>query len=240
MHDLPPSDELKQLYEDHYAGGASEWRRLGALDKAEHIVTLCRDVPHASILELGAGDGSILQRLAEVGFGEQLYALELSTTAVATIQARGISRVVECRAFDGDNVPYRDGSFDLVILSHVIEHLEFPRKILYEAARVAGFVFIEVPVEDTARLRKNFVMDKVGHINFYSPKTIRLLAQSCRLKVLKQIVASPSRAICTYHRGRVGVLNYYFKRALLQTVPGIAPAFFTFNSALLCQADRSR
>jgi len=87
----PGVDErLKRQYDDYYEHGPSEWRRLGALDKASNIVALCGRLPHRSILEIGAGDGSILSRLSELGFGEELHAVEISSSAVEVIQGRAI------------------------------------------------------------------------------------------------------------------------------------------------------
>ena len=62
--------------------------------------------------------------------------------------------------------------------------VEHPRTILEEAARVASHVFVEVPLEDHSRMRRDFVFDHVGHINFYSPRTdsvARAVVQPARL-----------------------------------------------------------
>lgn len=229
------SEQLQSNYEDYYTDNQSEWRRLGAIDKAANIVTLCGDRPHQLILEVGAGEGAILQRLAEVKFGEKFYALEISPSGVEAISQKEIPTLVECKLFDGYHIPYSDNQFDLVILSHVLEHVEHPRELLYEAARVARYLFLEVPLEDTVRLPQNFVFDPVGHINFYSTKTIRHLLQTCQLRVLKQIVTNRSQALYTYQNGQKGALNYYIKQGLLKASPTLATNLFTYNSALLCE-----
>jgi ubiquinone/menaquinone biosynthesis C-methylase UbiE len=233
---ISTSDQVKSNYEDYYEEGDSEWRRLGAMDKAANIVSLCNGLPHASLLEIGAGEGSILKRLSELDFGEQLYALEISSTGVETIKRKGISRLTECLLFDGYEIPYGDHKFDLAILSHVIEHVEHPRKLLYEAGRVARHVFVEVPLEDTLRLKADFVPDKVGHINYYSPITIRRLLQTCNLEVLKQTVTNPSRAVHVYRKGRKGLVSYYIKGSLLKLSPVVATRIFSYHSSLLCRA----
>src|SRR5580765_713243 len=146
MSEIRISDHLKKNYEDYYEEGDSEWRRLGAIDKVDNIISLCGDLPHNSILEIGAGEGSILSRLSELNFGNQLYALEISPSGVETIKNKGISRLVECNVFDGYHLPYDDNKIDMAILSHVVEHVEHPRQLLYEASRVAKYVFVEVPL----------------------------------------------------------------------------------------------
>jgi ubiquinone/menaquinone biosynthesis C-methylase UbiE len=234
MKDVAISTHLTRNYEDYYDAGDSEWRRLGALGKAENIQLLCRDIPKKTVIEIGAGEGSILKRLSEVGFGEKLWALEISSSGVEVIRQKQIPNLVECRAFDGYRVPYDDEAFDVAILSHVVEHVEHPRVLLYEAARVARYLFVEVPLEDTVRLPMDFVFDSVGHINAYSPKSIRRQIQSCNLKVLAQITASPAKGTYTYKKGSKGLANYYVKQAFLKVWPGLATKIFTYHGALLC------
>jgi ubiquinone/menaquinone biosynthesis C-methylase UbiE len=235
MIEVTTSNHLMENYEHYYDEGDSEWRRIGATGKAENIVSLCRDLPHSSILEIGAGEGSILARLSELRFGDELYALEVSPSGVETIKRKGIARLVSCGLFDGYRIPFADDRFNLAILSHVIEHVEYPRQLLYEASRVAKHVFIEVSLEDTVRLPKDFTFNKVGHINFYSPATFRQLVQSCNLDVLKQLVTNPPQGSYTYEKGIKGLWNYFVKKSLLRVAPQVAPYLFTYHGALVCK-----
>jgi ubiquinone/menaquinone biosynthesis C-methylase UbiE len=235
MDEVRVSRHVAETYEDYYADPDLEWRRLGAIGKVDNIVSLCGDLPRRSVLEIGAGEGSILKRLSDVGFGEQLFALEISSSAVAAIEGKAISRLAECKIFDGYHVPYPDGRFDLAILSHVIEHVEHPRLLLYEASRVATHIFVEVPLEDTIRMPRDFTPDSVGHLNFYSPKTFRRLVQSCGLSVLGQRVTNRPKETYTYRAGRKGLVNYWIKQALLVVVPVLATELFTYHGALVCE-----
>ena len=99
---------------DHYGAaytGTSEWRWLGAIDKAKNIVQLCAPYPHKTLLEIGAGEGSVLKRLSDLRFGDSLYALEISSSAVQAIRQRHIPDRVECSEFDGYNIPYSDTAY---------------------------------------------------------------------------------------------------------------------------------
>jgi SAM-dependent methyltransferase len=229
------SDFLKRNYEQAYASGGSDWRRIGALGKVDNIVALCSVLPHDSALEIGAGDGAILERLSELKFCSALHALEISPSGVETIEKKGIPELVECAVFDGYEVPFDDDAFDLAILSHVLEHVEYPRKLLHEASRVARYVCVEVPLEDTWRLSGDFVLDPVGHINFYSMKTIRRLVQSCGLEIVDQRVANPSKGLFVYRDKWAGPLKYLIKEGLLRLSPGFATRLFTYHFALVCR-----
>jgi ubiquinone/menaquinone biosynthesis C-methylase UbiE len=240
MNEIKISDHLKNNYETYYEDGREyEWRRIAALGKADNIVSLCSSLPRSSILEIGAGEGAILSRLSELSFGEEYYAIEISPSGVEAIKNRRISRLVECKLFDGYHVPYDNDRFDIAIMSHVIEHVEHPRQLLYEASRVAKYVFIEVPLEDMNRSSKDFVFNKVGHINFYSPRTIRWLIQSSNLRVLSQITTNPRKESYMSQKGRKGLINYYIKQILLDALPSLATKLFCYCGALVCERNVS-
>lgn len=237
MKDIGISDHLRANYEGYYEDGDSEWRRIGAIGKAENIVSLCRTLPRSSIFEIGAGEGSVLRRLSELRFADEFYAVEVSSSGVEAITNKRIPRLVECKLFDGYHVPYDDDRFDIAVLSHVIEHVEHPRLLLYEASRVARYVFVEVPLEDTIRLQRDFVLDEVGHVNFYSPRTIRLLIQSSNLRLLNQVTTNLPKEAYVFQKGRKGLIKYYMKQVLLDALPSLATKLFTYHGALVCERN---
>ena len=229
------SQDLRRHYDAYYAGGASEWRRLGALAKAQNVLALCAAHPHASVLEIGAGEGALLARLAELGFGERLHAAEISSSGARAIRARGISKLGLLVRFDGETLPFGDARFDLAVLSHVVEHAEHPRRLLAEAARVARRVFVEVPLEDTWRLPRHFTADAVGHINFFSRRSLRRFVQTCGLEVLAEHVGLPAREAVVWRSGLRAAIGYELKRLALHTAPGLAARVFTYLGALVCR-----
>jgi 2-polyprenyl-3-methyl-5-hydroxy-6-metoxy-1,4-benzoquinol methylase len=181
---LSVDQKLIDNYAHYYdqEDGVLEWRRLGALDKSANIIRLCARLEHNRTLDIGCGEGAVLERLAALGFGSQFTGLEISESGVRMVQEKNI-RGVEARLFDGYELPFQHRSFDLAVLSHVLEHVEYPRRLIREAARVAQNVFIEVPLENTWRSPSDFVFDRVGHINFYDVKSIRRLVQSCGMRI---------------------------------------------------------
>lgn len=230
---------LQHNYDDYYGDPAeSEWRELGAIDKAANVWALCGPMRPASVLEIGAGEGALLQRLADGGFGVRHYALEISASGVECIRRRGIASLVECQRFDGYRVPYADRAFDLAVLSHVIEHVEHPRLLLSEAARVADHLFVEVPLEHNRGLPRNFRWDAVGHINFYTAQTIRLLVQSCGHEVLEQRETHPARRQYQYRLGAKGNVTYLLKELALRAAPRMAQSVWTYHSSLLIRSRR--
>lgn len=195
-------------------------------------------MPHDTVLEIGAGNGAILENLAAQGFAKECRALDISAAGVDLIRAKNIAGLVEASTFDGYRTPYADDQFDLVILSHVVEHVEHPRLLLYEAARVGKRLFVEVPLEDNARLADDFVFDHVGHINVYSRKAMRRLLQSCRFRVLGETVANHSKAIYRFQKGAKGLANWAIKEVLLRVCPRLATSRYVYHAAFLCEQDR--
>jgi ubiquinone/menaquinone biosynthesis C-methylase UbiE len=244
MKDTAVSQHLLDNYKDYYEDGNNPegdayWRKIGAIPKVDNIVNLCAGYPHSSIVEIGAGEGSVLQELSARKFATELYAIDISESGIKKIKERQIETLKECSTYDGYTIPYPDDRFDIAILTHVVEHLENPRMLLYEASRVAKHLFIEVPLEHTRSLPKDFVFDRVGHINAYTPRTIRRLVQSCNLTVIDQCVTNHSKEVHLHPEGKSSLAKYHIKNLFLKLVPDIAVTLFTYNSALICQKNNS-
>jgi SAM-dependent methyltransferase len=232
----------KSSLEDHYSnyyGSAREleWFSLCADDKAANVIDSCAPVAHDSILDIGSGDGAVLHRLDDAGFGSKLHAIEISDTGLAALRTKSWKSLVDARKFDGYTIPYPDDSFDLAILSHVVEHVEHPRMLLYEAMRVARHIYIEVPLEYNRlnrRMRQTFKLDSTGHINFYDPTQIRLLAESCNLRVNSLKIRHFRPEAYTFHKGKRGLVNYAIKATLLRMSRRLATTMFNYHCSLLC------
>jgi SAM-dependent methyltransferase len=153
------------------------WRAIGARSKAAHVETLCRraDLRPATVVEIGCGDGAVLAELAHRGW--TVDGFELAENAARRARERGVARKVE--TFDGEHVPAEADEYDLAVLSHVLEHVPDPLPLLREAARVARWVLVEVPLEDNRSARrpaKRELSRKAGHLHaFNRADVLRLL-----------------------------------------------------------------
>jgi ubiquinone/menaquinone biosynthesis C-methylase UbiE len=179
------SNDVKSAYNQFYEQNDDAWRMLGAKSKAKNITDVCSTLNPEKVLEVGAGDGSILHFLNEWGFGKELYALEIADSGVTFIESRKLKNLKEVKSFDGYKIPYEDDSFDLVILAHVLEHVEHERILLRELKRVAKYIVVEVPLDyrfGVDKRMKHFL--NYGHINMYTPTSLRFLLQSEGLEIL--------------------------------------------------------
>ena len=231
--------DILSHYKDFYANYSSEWRLLGGLDKARNIIDLCEAHKFENVVELGAGDGTILDQLSKAGFAESYTALEISESAVEVIRGRIIEGLRETILFDGYSVPCENGAYDLAILSHVVEHVEHPRLLLQEAARIAGTVFVEVPLELHLRTSRDFRWTDTGHINIYNPLTIRHLLQSTGFKAVKERVSNPSYAVHRFQLGKWrGSVQFAIRSLALRLMPFLATQLFTYHWSALCHSSR--
>lgn len=184
------SEEVKTAYDDFYATNDVAWRMLGAKYKAQNVLDVCKGINPKKVLEVGAGDGSILHFLNEWNFAEELYALEIAQSGVDKINERNLSHLKEVQTFDGYQIPYPDDSFDLIILAHVLEHVEHERVLLRELKRVAKYIVIEVPKDyrfGVDKRMKHFL--DYGHINMYTPTSLRFLLKSEGLALMADKVS---------------------------------------------------
>lgn len=187
------SEEVKNAYDNFYTQSDVAWRMLGAKYKAKNIVDVCTSIKPKKVLEVGAGDGSILHFLNDWNFAPEIYALEIAQSGVNLILDRKLSNLKEAKTFDGYKIPYENDSFDLVILAHVLEHVEHERILLRELKRVAKYVVVEVPKDyrfGVDKRMKHFL--DYGHINMYTPTSLRFLLQSEGLEIIEDKVSMTS------------------------------------------------
>jgi ubiquinone/menaquinone biosynthesis C-methylase UbiE len=183
--ELKVKDDLQKEYENDYAEGQTEWRRIGAKGKFLNIITLTEGMTFEKIIEVGAGDGSIL-RLLDTCFTSQLFALEISENGISAIKDCHLKNLIEAVQFDGYKIPYPDNFFDLLILSHVLEHVEYPRALLREMKRVSKFQIIEVPREYHHNIDRQINKYLAyGHISVYTPSYLRFLLKSEGFEIVK-------------------------------------------------------
>jgi SAM-dependent methyltransferase len=101
------------------------------------------DNSHA-VLDVGTSTGTNLALLRDMGF-RRVTGLDMSEEAIAFCAGKGLGPV---RLGDACAMPFKDQSFDLVLATDVIEHLDDDRAGLREISRVltpSGKVLITVP-----------------------------------------------------------------------------------------------
>ncbi|MEJ0037596.1 MAG: class I SAM-dependent methyltransferase [Gammaproteobacteria bacterium] len=177
MDEVSPS--LKSAYDEQYSDEMTPWRELCASAKARNIMAVSAGHRFERVLECGAGEGSILKFLDEAGFCRDLYAIDISDSGIAGIRKRQLPHLREVKKFDGYRIPYADDAFDMVYCSHVLEHVEHPRVLLRELARVSRYQVFEVPLDYSPTVDDQWKhYHSYGHISVFTPGTFRFLLKS--------------------------------------------------------------
>lgn len=137
--------------------------------------------PDASILDVGTSTGTNLRLLKEMGFTNFL-GLDRSPEAIHWCAEKGLGTV---RQGDVCAIPFSDESFDLVLATDIIEHVDDDLKALQELQRVlkkSGRIVITVPtfpslwgLQDEVshhkrRYRRRDLLDKLGKSGFECKK----------------------------------------------------------------------
>ncbi len=111
-----------------------------------HLVNFTAKKQVDSILDVGCGEGFTLHRLKMRGIGSKLEGIEYSKAAIEL----GKKTYPDIKITEGSiyELPYEDNTFDLVLCTEVLEHLEDPEKALKELVRVSKkYLVISVPNE---------------------------------------------------------------------------------------------
>ena len=125
-----------------------------------HYELVARDIlsyhSEGSVLDIGTGPGWLLVRLHQECPELQLTGLDASSSMVTkarnNITNAGFSDIIEVKEGYADNIPFADGSFDVVVSTGSIHHWKRPIAGLNEIYRVlkhGGYALMYDLVTDT-------------------------------------------------------------------------------------------
>jgi 2-polyprenyl-3-methyl-5-hydroxy-6-metoxy-1,4-benzoquinol methylase len=139
------------------------------------------------LLDVGAGNGSYLNILAEWGW--EAYGVEPDKEAIKRLKKQRVKNIYPGDLFTA-NLPIKD--FDLIRYSHVLEHVPSPKKELKKARSLLkknGKIFIFVPNIDSFFFKVFrsywFPLEAPRHFFQYSPATLTKLLKVSGFKNIK-------------------------------------------------------
>jgi len=127
----------------HVLGVPAAWLFAGTRHRIDlEFRHLPRPLPGARLLDVGFGDGTFLERAKSAGW--QVTGIDPDPVTVEAARKRGL----DVRQGSLDAPGGVAGPFDVVTLSHVIEHVHDPRALVREVHKLlkpGGLVWIETP-----------------------------------------------------------------------------------------------
>ena len=226
---------LKSFYDGYYTDVVATKRIIAAVQSVDHLQTLAGN-SLGSLLDVGSGEGAVLQEVSRRGLATSMDAVEISASGIDRINARQLPILRSVQSFDGYKLPFEDKAFDTAIAIHVLEHVEHERLFLREIARVAKRVFIEVPLEHTFRLKRSIAKGKpFGHINHYTQDRFLNVLETSGLTLTHSRVFSNSLAYETFLAGGPkGTIKHAIRSGAIRIAPSLAPKLFVYLGAALC------
>jgi 2-polyprenyl-3-methyl-5-hydroxy-6-metoxy-1,4-benzoquinol methylase len=147
---LPHIYAAERYYSYRFSREGNSWVQWArsSRDRRKVQQLLCHtslDYPNLKVLDIGAGDGALLKAFQNAGIpSANLYGLDLEPNAVKYIENEGfrglLGRIEELQ------MP--PGSFDLISMIQVLEHLATPAKVLtsvFHWLKAGGLLLIETP-----------------------------------------------------------------------------------------------
>ncbi|MCX5701357.1 MAG: methyltransferase domain-containing protein [Candidatus Omnitrophica bacterium] len=189
-----------------------ELRLARYVDIARTIREEQKKKDHLYLLDIGCGVG----RLIQYGGTKEIewFGVDFNPKDLICASRRGPYRLVQNNICEG--IPFHSGQFDVAILSHVLEHLYDPQKVVEEAKRVLkskGIIVVGVPMHTwfTYWVQKHIVplfdrLTRHPHRSHVFHFTIASLK-----KMLKDFEIEDIRGFRLFSASKVLPLeNYYF------------------------------
>ena len=231
----------------------AEWLRRGAAEKVNSIEMLmsAHAIKPKSILELGCGVGAVITECQRRGLAGKYMGVDYSPEAINYLRkhSQGIEPI------QGDiTAPdfHLDEKFDVVVLSHVLEHLEDPAIFLgaMKSSVKFSYAVIEVPLEDLMASRMKSVLrdrtaNKAGHVQFFTARTFEDLLNSNGFKIIDRRTYVPILDVDTIRfvsdKDGLARHSYLFKIFMSNFLPTVLnplwKRLYYAHHAVLCIKD---
>ena len=157
-----------------------------------YLVSAVKDLEINSVLDVGCGEGFSLNKLSEEGIGKKLEGIDFLKTAIEI--GKKLHPNITLNQGNIYKLEYKNDSFDLVMATEVLEHLEDPKKGLKELIRVSKkYLLLSVPNEPFF-MGANFLRGKnlsrlgndIEHIQHWTSKSFQKFVESQRVKVISK------------------------------------------------------
>jgi 2-polyprenyl-3-methyl-5-hydroxy-6-metoxy-1,4-benzoquinol methylase len=213
--------ESASAYEVIYRNGLAaeaEWLQLGGTAKAESVDSLTAPLlrPFATLCEMGCGTGAVLEDCMRRGLARNYIGVDSSAEALEWLWDRQHHAVRLVQHDLEAGAPDLGTPVDLMVLSHVLEHLGKPQGLLASLHNKCSWLVAEVPLENQPLPRAlAWIRSKIlgrprhhnlaGHVQFFSKRSFcRLMVSTGWTIVSERTYLAYSKAAILYGARRNG------------------------------------
>ena len=171
---IPTLAEIKSYYEGVYSTSRDEFVNQSYFDvmlkraKAQHqYINKYINHQFKSALDIGAGYGYLLKEL--MSYISHIEGIEFDPLCIDYVKSN--FNIDMMRVDSEDDILSGDECFDLVTMSHSLEHFLDIDSLMERIKQKAKYVFIEIPKYDRY-MREEFV-NQEGHINFFTLESLK-------------------------------------------------------------------
>jgi 2-polyprenyl-3-methyl-5-hydroxy-6-metoxy-1,4-benzoquinol methylase len=140
----------------------------------------------ASVLDVGCGEGVLVQRWARQRPDARLVGIDLEEPSIQAGWSQHAAENLEYRVMGAENLPFADGEFELASAIEVLEHVPDPEHSVAEMARCASrHLLVSVPREPLWRMLNiargaywSELGNTPGHLNHWSRRSFVSLLSS--------------------------------------------------------------
>lgn len=162
-------------YQQAYAFDAAVRDRFPAIQKVWGSL-----VPPKRVLDFGSGNGVLTYWMHCNGFGDALLGVDVSNTGVENARA-----AFACAGLQYEHIDYLadlppEERFDVVVSSHVLEHIPEPEKVVVQLREMSDWFVLEVPLEKCLWQALSYTLrskerhdNPLGHVNFWTKTSFR-------------------------------------------------------------------
>jgi SAM-dependent methyltransferase len=195
----PVAEEMARLYGGEFYSASTHplIAKLNRTIARERVGFVRRRRVSGKLLDVGCGTGGFLMEMARTGY--DVHGLEPYQGVVEhlPIELRG---KVRCAPFE--SVDYSAGSFDLITLFHVLEHLPAPVETLRRlrgCLKPGGLLVLEVPnfaSRESSWLGTHWYnLDVPYHFWHFTPASLRTLVETAGLQLVETETAALTRPV---------------------------------------------
>lgn len=167
------------------------------------LIAFIDETQATKILDAGCGEGHLLRAILEKREKLNIEGFDYSADLVG--KAQKVNPTLNLSVNNIYDLPHEDNSYDLILCTQVLEHLEHPEKAINELGRITEkYCILSVPNEPYFRLAQFFrgkyiatFGNKPNHLNLWSARQFIQILKS-HFEILQVVTPFPwTIVLCT-------------------------------------------